>query len=295
VHLLPIDVRAGSSYFERVRRRGLLEGGTFCWRYRFADPRTGLLAEALTGLPTRLEEYSVPVALYDLGYNLGIAQRLLPEADVGETRLIYQDVTARWNADQIRVLRAAAAVAESGARDAIARFIEEERPRVRALDDELRALCASGLRIVERAASLARGVPVRAHARGRRISALALSTALAACERPLLATVDASTDHGSLDGAIGAADAEAGGDAACPDGRTAAYPDGGLNTTVSCGELQADVTFDATGVPVAVTLLDAGTMSDQALACVNQRLAGYCYPSYAGTTQTLISHHFWIA
>jgi hypothetical protein len=36
-------VRAGSAYFERVRRRGLLEGGTLCQRYRFADScaRTG--------------------------------------------------------------------------------------------------------------------------------------------------------------------------------------------------------------------------------------------------------------
>ena len=32
VHLLPIDVRAGSRYFERVRARGLLEGGLLCWR-----------------------------------------------------------------------------------------------------------------------------------------------------------------------------------------------------------------------------------------------------------------------
>jgi hypothetical protein len=28
---------------------------------------------------------------------------------------------------------------------------------------------------------------------------------------------------------------------------------------------------------------------------VTARLSKYCYPSYAGTTQTLISHHFWIA
>jgi hypothetical protein len=55
------------------------------------------------------------------------------------------------------------------------------------------------------------------------------------------------------------------------------------------------VTFDANGVPTTVTLVDAGTMSDQALACVTSRLAQYCYPSYAGTTQTLISHHYWIA
>jgi hypothetical protein len=33
-------------------------------------------------LPTRLEEYSVPVALYDLGYNLGVARRFVSGADV---------------------------------------------------------------------------------------------------------------------------------------------------------------------------------------------------------------------
>jgi len=79
----PSTFAPAAPYFERVRRRGLLEGGTLCQRYRFADSRTALLAEALLGFPTRLEEYSVPVALYDLGYNLGVARRLLPGADVG--------------------------------------------------------------------------------------------------------------------------------------------------------------------------------------------------------------------
>src|SRR4029077_2689624 len=102
---LPIDVRAGSAYFERVRRRGLIEGGALCQRYRFADPRTALLAEALLGFPTRLEEYSVPVALYDLGYNLSIARRLLPEADVGDASATYYQVAERWNRDQIQLLR----------------------------------------------------------------------------------------------------------------------------------------------------------------------------------------------
>ena len=31
------------------------------------------------------------------------------------------------------------------------------------------------------------------------------------------------------------------------------------------------------------------------LDCLQRLLAGYCFPSYAGTTQTLISNHFWIA
>jgi len=304
VHLLPIDVRAGSAYFERVHQRGLLEGGTFCWRYRFADARTQLLAEALTGLPTRLEEYSVPVALYDLGYNLGIARRLIPEASLDDARATYADVTARWNADQIRVLRAAAAVAQVGDRAAIRRFISEEQPRVRALDDELRALCESTLRDVERAASRARGAPVRAHARGRLISAFAFSAALAACQRPLVTDTDAGVLHGgsdaaaidaSSDGTLVSIDVSSDG-TMCVDGsRVAVYEDGGVNLGFSCGEVQAEVTFDANGVATIVTLVDAGTMSAQALACLTARLSQYCYPSYAGTTQTLISHHYWIA
>ena len=101
VHLLPVDVRAGSKYFERVRSRGLLEGGLLWRRYRFADSRTAKLAEAITSFPTRLEEHSVPIALYDLGYNLGIARRLVAEADTDEqVPELYKSVTARWNADQ---------------------------------------------------------------------------------------------------------------------------------------------------------------------------------------------------
>ena len=257
------------------------------------------------GLPTRLEEYSVPVALYDLGYNLGIAQRLMPEARVEDARAIYASVTARWNADQIRVLRAAAAVAAVGDRAAIRRFIDGEQPRVRALDDELRALCAAALRAVESAASRAHGVPVRAHARGRLISAFAFSAALAACQRPLLDGRDAGSRGGpdavaidvGADGTITPLDVSVSTDGTMtyPDGRMADYQDGGLDWPIGCGEVQAEVTFDANGMATTVTLVDAGTMSDQALACVTARLSQYCYPSYAGTTQTLISHHFWIA
>src|SRR6185295_12551185 len=115
VHLLPIDVRAGSAYFERVRSKGLLEGGLLWRRYRFADARTALLAEAVTSFPTRLDEYSVPIALYDLGYNLGIARRLCPGADTAAAAATYARVAAAWNADQVRVLRAAADAAAAGA------------------------------------------------------------------------------------------------------------------------------------------------------------------------------------
>ena len=78
LHLLPIDVRAGTTYHARAESRGLLEGGFLWRRYRFEDPRTAVLAEVITGLPSRLEEHSVPLALYDLAYNLGIARRLIP-------------------------------------------------------------------------------------------------------------------------------------------------------------------------------------------------------------------------
>src|SRR6185295_15058980 len=61
LHLLPIDVRAGTTYHARAERRGLLEGGFLWRRYRFEDPRTALLAQAVQGLPGRLEEHSVPL------------------------------------------------------------------------------------------------------------------------------------------------------------------------------------------------------------------------------------------
>jgi hypothetical protein len=45
VHLLPIEVRAGSRYFRAAEREGLLEAGFMMWQYRFADPRTQLSAK----------------------------------------------------------------------------------------------------------------------------------------------------------------------------------------------------------------------------------------------------------
>src|SRR5207248_1576302 len=77
VHLLPIDARAGTAYFERARRRGLMEGGLLWRHHRFEDARTGRAAAVILSMPTRLVERSPPIALYDLGYNLGIARRLL--------------------------------------------------------------------------------------------------------------------------------------------------------------------------------------------------------------------------
>jgi hypothetical protein len=317
VHLLPVDVRAGSAYFERVRRRGLLEGGPLCWRYRFADARTALLAEALLGFPTRLEEYSVPVALYDLGYNLGVAQRLLPGADVGEAAAVFRDVTARWNADQLRLLRAAAAAAATDDRERVRALVADEAGRVRQLDDELRALVAGALALVERHASRARGEPVRAHERGRLISAVALSMALAACE-PGGRLRDAGgappVDGGGIlgsggrmahDTGTGAAGATedasadwayvADGPGCPPNFKSVPY---NFVPNPMCGNFQAEVTFDANGVPVPGSLqpvADGGMLSQQALDCVGRFLQGLCFPSLAGTTQMVVSAHVWIA
>jgi hypothetical protein len=309
VHLLPIDVRAGSAYFDRVRHRGLLEGGPLCWRTRFADPRTALLGEPLLGFPSRLEEYSVPVALYDLGYNLGVARRLLPGIDIAGAAELYRDVARRWNADQMRVLRAAAAAAATGDRRHVRALVEAEGGRVRQLDDELRALVAEALALVERGVSRARGEAVRAHTRGRFLGAVALSAALAACHSPgPLAPRDAGAEAapGGNPFGSGLPDAMRAADTAGDDRLDATAVDDGAGCPgdlvsrsmlpgQGCGELQAAVTFDARGVPVGLQALDGGMLSQAALDCLQRLLGGYCYPSYAGTTQLLVSHHIWIA
>jgi hypothetical protein len=307
VHLLPIDVRAGSAYFERVRRRGLLEGGPLCWRYRFADPRTALLGEALLGFPSRLAEYSVPVALYDLGYNLGIARRLLPGTDVVAAADIYRDVADRWNADQVRVLRAAAAAAATGDRRRVHALVEAEGGRVQRLDDELRALVAEALSLVERRVSRARGEAVRAHTRGRLLGAVALSAALAACNSPpALAPRDAGAETALLGGGFRFPDARPAEDATSDRRYDALLLEDGASCPTNlmpsatlpfqgCGELQAEVTFDDCGVPTGLHALDGGVLSQAALDCLHRLLGGYAFPSYAGTTQLLVSHHIWIA
>jgi hypothetical protein len=186
---------------------------------------------------------------------------------------------------------------------------------VRALDDELRALVASALAAVERAASRAHGEPVRAHPRGRLIAAAALSAALAACDGNPLST---SAKHDAAVSAADAGSADAGGEPPSiiiggvdaggpelPDGIDAASCPKGVGPISShgdiegayCGELSVQVTFDAQGVvvPGSLLFLDGGTMSQGAMDCIQGILTGYCFPSYAGTTQTLFSHHLWVA
>jgi hypothetical protein len=303
VHLLPIDVRAGSKYFERVRRRGLLEGGLLLRRYRFADPRTARLAEAITSFPTRLEEHSVPIALYDLGYNLGVARRLVPEADTDEQALVYKNVTDRWNADQIRVLRGAAAAAEAGDPRAVARFVAEEGARIRSLDTELRALCAEALRAVEGAVSRARRSEVRVHTRGQLLSTVALSMALAACSSQQTPEPrDGVGEPPALDASAGNVDA-----AILRDLPGEAVPCGPIEagatlarmpfpeTLCYCVPAAVNVTLDDSGIPIEVSFPDGGTVPDSVRACVLNLIGAYCYPSLAGTSQPIATGHCWIA
>lgn len=202
------------------------------------------------------------MALYDFGYNLGIAQRLLPGSDIGEAIAIYRDVTERWNADQIRLLRLAATAAASGDRSRVRCLVEDQADRVRRLDDELRALAAGGLALVERIASRARGETVRAHARGRLISMVAFSAALAACEAtPLTQRQDAGADvFSSVDSGL-----------SCPDNLR---PQQLLQVPNGCGEVQAEVTFDQRGVPGAVTQVDGAWLRrTRSTACSGSSLA----------------------
>jgi anaerobic magnesium-protoporphyrin IX monomethyl ester cyclase len=181
VHLLPIEVRAGTTYFRAAARRGLVEGGLLGWHYRFADVRTERMAEIITSFPTRLAERSVPIALYDLGYNLGIARRLLPELDITAQAATFARVTAAWNTDQLRVLRGAAAVAAASDQDAPKTFIDEEMPRVTRLDRLLIADADTAMTELERMVSRMRRRRVSAHARGRLLGSVAFSMSVAAC------------------------------------------------------------------------------------------------------------------
>jgi hypothetical protein len=317
VHLLPLDVRKGSSYFNRVHARGLLEGGMLLRRYRFEDPRTALLADAVTAFPTRLEEYSVPIALYDLGYNLGIARRLVPGADIARATETYRDVTRRWNTDQVRVLKGAAAVARTLNRQAVADFIAAEREGVGALDNELRAACARALHDIETAVSQARGTAVHAHRRGSLLSGVALSMMLSACDhgRAVSANFDAAagvdlapsadTGRSSLDALVLVRDQASATPTAldalslvCGDGGRTPTEDPSLVVPFDCCFISREpiqVTFDDAGVPVALTLVDGGVAPDGLVECVLRWLGNYCYPSAAGTTQPLMKAHCWIA
>ena len=145
-----------------------------------------MLAEVITGLPSRLEEHSVPLALYDLAYNLGIARRLIPALPLARETATYARVSDAWNADQLRILDAAVRIASDGDLAAARRFVSGEEPRVRRFDRALLDETEDALRAVEQAVRASGHRLARAHTRGQLLSAVAFSMALAGCSRPLL-------------------------------------------------------------------------------------------------------------
>lgn len=331
VHLLPIEVRAGTSYFRAAERRGLIEGGFFHWHYRFVDERTQRMAEILTSFPTRLAERSVPIALYDLGYNLGIARRLLPELNITRQQSTYAVVAAQWNADQLRVLQAAAGVAAGKDRVRAEAFVAEQFEAVSLLDHRLRDDCDRALTDLERAASLLARRDVSGHARGRLLGALAFSMSLAACggtvedRRPAAAGGNSDASIGSTGGTAGSggtiamnggttgtAGTGGTGGTSLGTGGNSFYPDGALITCPSNPYVRggnyvmpgdcftsytpdALVQFDSTGHAVGFTLSDAAALSTEVLDCLQTLFAPYCYPSLANTEQSFLAPHCWIA
>jgi len=321
LHLLPLDVRAGTVLYERARDRGLLEGNFLYRRYRFEDRRTELFGRAVLAFPTRLEERSVPIGLYDLGYNLGIARRLVPGlgATVAGLATEYAAVAEAWNADQLRVLRLAAEAAASGDPGSVERLIAAEAPRVRAHDEALLERCDQALRALEGAAARALAGPVAAHARGKLIS-LALSLGLAACHHQALVTgVDAAADGPIFALPDVAVRDVAAGEPPAPDATVAAVasdagcatyrvdrlsPQGGQTLAVctpgmpAAAEIfrcvigcwpQATLVFDAGGFLQAVE-----APNPHVAECLTALLGKACYPSLA-CTRTELSGHCWVA
>jgi len=284
VHLLPIEARPGTVYHRRAVARGLIEGGPLWPIYRFEDPRAFLVGEVITGLPTRLAERSVPIALYDLAWGLGVARRLAPEARVDAAIATYRAVTDAWNADQVRVLRAAVDAAERGP-DAIAALLDAERAYVRAHDDALLRACDDALVDVERAVSHIHHRPVRAHARGRWLGGVAVAMGLAtACGSSGGAKSDAMVDVG-IDAPWMCADS-----AHMP--ADPSYPD---PSCMCGGAMMIKMTFDDHGVVTGITNANGDPMPANVAKSLHDLFAGYCYPSVAGTTQTYMTCHAWIA
>ncbi|HXU06543.1 MAG TPA: radical SAM protein, partial [Polyangia bacterium] len=325
LHLLPIDVRAGTTYHTRAERRGLLEGGFLWRRYRFEDPRTAVLAEVITGLPSRLEEHSVPLALYDLAYNLGIARRLLPALPLAREAETYTRVSDAWNADQLRILEAALAIAADGDLAAARRFAAAEEPRVRRFDQSLMDDAIESLRAVEAAVRASGRRHARAHLRGQLLSAVAFSMALAGCSRPLERNPDGGDARVVVDAPITPLDAPvmprdapvfidapviidvAGtewhwtapevpiSDAACQINPTDAGVGFDINRCLpGCGNVRVLAHFDSEGRLVAIDGVDGGTIAQDVVDCLIGSFSTYCYPNLAGTTQTL-SSHCWVA
>jgi hypothetical protein len=254
---------------------------------RSADSAVG---QILTSFPTRLRESSVPIALYDLGYNLGIAPRLVPKAEVAQHVQTYARISSAWNADQVHLLRSAAMVAEAGGVEAAREFIAAQLPRVTAHDRALLDQCDVALDQVEREVARDRRGPVRAHARGRVLGPVALSMSLAGCAGPVHNDQD-----GRVDGRLDSGVVDAGPTCSDPN-RTPNYW-----STVNCrvgygyGSGGILVTFDTSGVAVSFAPgSDGGSISPDVQNCLTAYFASYCYPSFAGITQRF-TQHVWIA
>lgn len=292
VHLMRIEARPGTIYHRRASARGLIEGGPLLPLYRFEDERTLLIGQVITSLPTRISERSVPIALYDLAWAVGVARRLAPQLDIATAYDTYARVTAEWNRDQIRLLRAAAAAACEGTA-AVAQLIASERAFVRAYDEALLRACDRAIAEVERAMSAMHRRPVRAHMRGRMLGALAVSMSLAAC---------APDDHGHADAAIDTvatlADAMPDTLPACADPTLSAsyynydacscFGDMGFGTYLK-------ITFNDRGEVTAITYFDGTPLPADVEKCALDLFAPHCYPTYAGTMQEIPACYQWIA
>jgi hypothetical protein len=251
-----------------------------------------LVGELITKLPTRLVERSVPIALYDFAWALGVAKRLAPGVDVAAAGQTYARLTEAWNADQIRVLRAAADAARQG-RAATDALLAAELPVVRAHDAMLLRACDDALRDVERALSRVHGRQVRAHARGRLLGGLAFSMGLAACSPESRPAADASVADATVDGfpdvPFVCAD-----DALVPE----SYP---MPIHYDCTCLDppmpatVQLAFDERGEIVAVRAGNGDPLPSDIEQCFLDLVKAYCCPSYAGMTLTTSTCHSWIA
>jgi hypothetical protein len=286
VHLLPIEARPGTVYHRRASARQLIEGGPLWPVYRFEDERAFLVGQVITGLPTRLAERSVPIGLYDLAWGIGVARRLAPQANVEAAAATYASVTAAWNADQVRVLRAAIDAARDG-RDAIDALIARERAYLRAHDGALLNACDRALADVERAVSGLARRPVRAQTRGRVLGGIAVVMGLAsACHGSHFTPTDTKPPVDVLGTCSSATHT--------PDWS----PAGTLAGDCSCHESleqMIDVMFDSNGVATSFTGPNGAALPADVEACLVALLSGYCYPSLAGTTQQYATCHAWIA
>lgn len=304
VHLLPIEARRGSVIARRAERAGLLEGGPLHVHYRFADPRVARVGRMLFALPTRLRQRSVPVAMYDLAYNLGIAARLHDGVELGPTWALWDETSAVWNEDQADVLLRAVEAAHAG-EAAVEVLTAIERRRTGALDGMLLGQIDRALHDLERSVSKTTRAPARAHARSLVMGMLASAMSLAGCAGetapPSDAGVDAAhVDDGGVDAAARPA-VDTGVDAAGADGAACAVDPGPSQTTPgsqSCTTVEVRAHVDAAGHVTGFegVAADGSTvvLPADVRACLDALFAQYCYPSAAGG-DVLFDPHAWIA